>query len=250
MQSAAPTADTSLALRLGFRVLKGLPVAAAEAIVQARQQQGLFRSLADFARRTCVGRALTVRLSEADVFASLQRDRRSAMWEALSQARTAEHLPLLATLPPDDEPPVDLPTLSPQEEVFADYRTAGLSLKAHPLSFHRHLLDQMNVVPAAKLRALQNRRRVCVAGLVLLRQRPSTAKGITFVTLEDETGTTNLLVHQATWERYYQVARRSSAWLAHGRIETKDSVIHVIVERLDDLSSVLGHIRVASRDFR
>ena len=131
--------------------------------------------------------------------------------------------------------------------MFADYRTAGLSLKAHPLSFHRQQLNQLNVVPAEKLRALQNRRRVCVAGLVLLRQRPSTAKGITFVTLEDETGTSNLLVHQATWERYYQIARRSAAWLAHGRIETKDSVIHVIVERLEDLSSVLGQLRRSPR---
>jgi error-prone DNA polymerase len=246
----APASDMPLALRLGLRLLKGLSLSTAEALVRTRQQQGPFRSLADFAHRTRVGRALVVRLSEADVFASLHRDRRSAMWEALSQARTAEHLPLLATLPPEDEPPVALPTLSPQEEVLADYQAAGLSLKAHPLSFHRHLLNQMNVVPAAKLRALQNRRRVCVAGLVLLRQRPSTAKGITFVTLEDETGTINLLVHQATWERHYQVARRSPAWLAHGRIETKDSVIHVVVERLEDLSSVFGQIRIPSRDFR
>ncbi len=246
----SPAADAPRALRLGFRLLAGLPRTAAESIGQARHQQGPFRSLADFARRTRLGRALVVRLSEADVFASLSRDRRSALWEALSQARTVEHLPLLADLPPEDEPPVVLPTLSPQEEVFADYRTAGLSLKAHPLSFHRPQLNQLNVVPAEKLRALQNHRRVCVAGLVLLRQRPSTAKGITFVTLEDETGTSNLLVHQATWERYYQIARRSAAWLAHGRIETKDSVIHVIVERLEDLSGVLGQLQISARDFR
>jgi error-prone DNA polymerase len=250
--SASSAADTSLALRLGFRLLTGLPRTTVESIVQTRRQQGPFRSLADFAHRTRLGRALVVRLSEADVFASLSRDRRSALWEALSQARTAEHLPLLAALPLEEEPPVALPQLSPAEEVFADYRTAGLSLKAHPLSFHRPLLNQLNVVPAEKLRSLRNRRRVCVAGLVLLRQRPSTAKGITFVTLEDETGTSNLLVHQATWERYYQIARRSAAWLAHGRIETKDTVIHVIVERLEDLSQVLGQLqpKIASRDFR
>jgi error-prone DNA polymerase len=248
--SASPAADTPLVLRLGFRLLTGLPHTAAESIVHSRHQQGPFRSLTDFSRRTRLGRALMVRLSEADVFASLSRDRRSALWEALSQPRTVEHLPLLAALPPEDEPPVDLPTLSPEEEVFADYRTAGLSLKAHPLSFHRQLLNQLNVVPAEKLRSLRNHRRVCVAGLVLLRQRPSTAQGITFVTLEDETGTSNLLVHQSTWERHYQIARRSAAWLAHGRIETKDSVIHVIVERLEDLSHVLGHLQITSRDFR
>ena len=128
--NSAPRPAAALALRLGFRLLKGLPGAAAAAIVAARQQQGPFVSLADFARRTGLGRALIVRLSEADVFASLQRDRRRALWEALSQTRTAEHLPLFAALPPDDEPPAALPTLSPQEEVLADYRTAGLSLKA------------------------------------------------------------------------------------------------------------------------
>ncbi|MHB8862520.1 MAG: error-prone DNA polymerase [Pirellulaceae bacterium] len=248
--STAPTAAPPLALRLGFRLLTGLPRTTAESIVHARHQQGLFQSLADFSRRTQLGRALQVRLAEADVFASLSRDRRNALWEALSQTRTAEHLPLWDALPPEEELPVVLPKLTPQEEVFADYRTAGLSLKAHPLSFHRLLLNQLNVVPAEKLRSLQNRRRVCVAGLVLLRQRPGTAKGITFVTLEDETGTSNLLVHPSTWERYYQVARRSAAWLAHGRLETKDSVVHVIVERLEDLSGVLGRLQISSRDFR
>jgi error-prone DNA polymerase len=193
---------------------------------------------------------MVMKLAEADAFQSLRRDRRGALWEALAQERTADHLPLLARLEAVDEPPVELPSMSPQEDVYADYLTAGLSLKAHPLSFHREQLNRMHVVPSEKLRYLQNGRRVCVAGLVLLRQRPSTAKGITFVTLEDETGTANLLVHQSTWERYYQVARRSAAWLAHGHVECKDSVIHVIVQRLEDLSSVLGNVRIRSRDFR
>jgi error-prone DNA polymerase len=91
---------------------------------------------------------------------------------------------------------------------------------------------------------------VRVAGLVLLRQRPSTARGITFVTLEDETGAANLIVHPRTWEEYYPIARRSPAWLATGRLECKDSVIHVIVSRIEDLSSRLGALRLESRDFR
>jgi error-prone DNA polymerase len=191
-----------------------------------------------------------MRLSEADVFQSLSCDRRGALWEALAHPRAPEHRPLLDDLVPEEEPAPGLPPLSPQEEVLADYHTSGLSLKSHPLAFHRQQLDTLNVVPAEKLCWLQNGRRVRVAGLVLLRQRPSTAKGITFVTLEDETGTCNLLVHQRTWERFYTVARRASAWLAHGRIETKDSVIHVIVERLEDLSGILGRLHITSRDFR
>ena len=102
--SSAPRPAAALALRLGFRLLKGLPGAAAAAIVAARQQQGSFVSLADFARRTGLGRALIVRLSEADVFASLQRDRRRALWEALSQTRTAEHLRCSPPAADDDRP--------------------------------------------------------------------------------------------------------------------------------------------------
>ncbi len=243
-------AASRVALRLGFRLLKGVPQSAAMAIEKARLAQGSFRGLADFTRRTSLGRAMVVRLSEADVFRSLSRDRRSALWEALSQDKNAEHLPLLSTLQPEDEPVASLPTLSSQEEVFADYQAVGLSLRGHPISFHREALNRMNVVPAERLKHLQNKRRVRVAGLVLLRQRPSTAKGITFVTLEDETGTANLLVHQATWQRYYQVARRSAAWLAHGHVECKDSVIHVIVQRLEDLSQAVGPVQIRSRDFR
>jgi error-prone DNA polymerase len=237
------------ALRLGFRLINGLPQAAAIAIEHARATGGPFRSLADFTRRTLLGRAVVMRLSDADAFLSLNRDRRSALWEALAQDQAVEQLPLFQQLEPDDDPPADLPPLTPQEQVFADYQSAGLSLRAHPISFYREELKQLNVVTATQLKCLQNKRRVRVAGLVLLRQRPSTAKGITFVTLEDETGTMNLLVHQATWKRFYQVARRSPAWLANGHVECKDSVIHVIVNRLEDLSQVLGPVTVRSRDF-
>ena len=89
-----------------------------------------------------------------------------------------------------------------------------------------------------------------MAGLVLLRQRPGTAKGITFVTLEDETGVINLVVHQAVWDRCYEVARTSPAWIAHGRLQIKDSIIHVVVSRLEDLSQKLGDLATRSRDFR
>ncbi len=89
-----------------------------------------------------------------------------------------------------------------------------------------------------------------MAGLVLLRQRPSTAQGITFVTLEDETGTVNLVVHRGTWERFYQVARHASAMVADGRLQRKHGVVHVVAERLEDLSESLGQLDSASRDFR
>jgi error-prone DNA polymerase len=145
---------------------------------------------------------------------------------------------------------VDLPVLAPAEQVVADYRATGLSLKGHPIEFHRAELDGLGVTPAARLIDLLHGHRVAVAGIVLSRQRPSTAKNITFVTLEDETGTVNLIIRLETWERYHAVARRSQAWVARGIVERKDDVIHVFVHRLDDLSATLGGVPTKSRDFR
>ncbi|MFW6170422.1 MAG: error-prone DNA polymerase [Planctomycetota bacterium] len=230
-----------LALRLGFCLVKGIPQAAIAVIEKAREQGGAFRSLSDFTRRTSMERSLVMRLAEADVFRSLNRDRRSALWEVLDHDGQVERLPLFQSLAPDDDPSVDLPRLTEQEEVYSDYMAAGLSLRAHPMSFHRQSLDKLNVVTLARLKRLQDKRQVRIAGFVVLRQRPSTAKGITFVTLEDETGTANLLIHPTTWERYYQVARHGSAWLVEGRMERKHDVIHVVARKLEDLSIHLAN---------
>ena len=106
------------------------------------------------------------------------------------------------------------------------------------------------MAPAGDLGGISNNRHVRVAGLVLLRQRPSTAKGITFVTLEDETGVANLVIKQPIWDRYRSITHGATAWLAHGKLERKDTVIHVVVNRLEDLSSRIGQLRSQSRDFR
>lgn len=116
--------------------------------------------------------------------------------------------------------------------------------------FWRNQLNEKSVVPARQLDALQNNRYVRVAGIVTLRQRPATAKGITFVTLEDETGTINIVVRQHVWERYYNVGRRSNVWLVHGKLEKKNSVIHVVAHRLEDLSGALSEYEPRSRDFK
>jgi error-prone DNA polymerase len=237
-----------VALRLGFRLVGGLREADATAIVAARAD-GPFRSVADLARRAGLGRAALEILADADALASLGPDRRAALWQSLGQDRRPRSDTIFAGVD-DDEPPVDLPALAPVEQVFADYRATGMSLKGHPIEFCRVELDQMQVTPAGRLVDLPHGRRVAVAGIVLVRQRPSTAKGITFVTLEDETGTANLVVRQDTWERYYAVARRSPAWIARGVVERKEAVVHVLVQRLDDLSAALGGVQTKSRDFR
>jgi error-prone DNA polymerase len=273
-------------LRLGLRMLNGLGEAVGRTIERARID-GPFVSIDDFARRTGLGQAVIKRLAEADAFRSLGAGRRQALWQALGQEKKRRTMPLFETLPlplgegrgegacnserhkliverstagqassgTPSESPAILPAMQLYEEVVADYRTAGLSLRAHPISFYRDQLEGLGITPAHKLAELPNDAPVRVAGLVLLRQRPGTAKGITFVTLEDETGTINLVVHQHMWDRFYRVARRAPAWIAHGHIQTTDKtsttpIIHVVVTRLEALAEQLRQLDVKSRDFR
>ena len=237
------------ALRLGLRFVSGLSEISARVIERARED-GPFVGWDDFMRRTRLSRAVVSRLAAADAFASLALDRRSALWQALAEEKKPRVLPLFETLAPDDEPPVPLPRLEIQEEVLADYRTNGLSLKAHPMQFVREKLDGLGIVPARGLAVHPRNRHVRVAGIVLVRQRPSTAKGITFVTLEDETGTSNLIVRQDVWQKFYRVARTAAAFLAEGRLQRADGVIHVLVTKLEDLSESLRGLESQSRDFR
>jgi error-prone DNA polymerase len=235
-------------VRLGLRMVRGLSEDAGQAIVAARSAP--YRSVAELAARAGVGRGVIQKLAEADAFGSLALDRRTALWQALDQTSRSEDLPLLAGLDAEDEAPPALRQLTPQEEVFADYHSAGLTLRAHPVSFFRAQLDALKVTPAEGLYEWPHGRNVKVAGLVLMRQRPGTAKGITFVTLEDETGIANLIVHAGTWQRYELAARRATALIASGRLERKDRVVHVIVSRLEDMRTRLADIRHHSRDFR
>lgn len=238
--------EEEVALRLGLRLISGLSEVHARVIEESRRGEP-FQNLEDFRRRTRLPPAVVARLAKADAFASLQLGRRQALWNALAPK---ENLPLLADLDVPDEKDLQLPELLPEEEVVADYRTMKLSLRAHPFSFLREKLDVMKVVPASALLEYPERRPLKVAGLVLLRQQPSTAKGIRFVTLEDETGTINLVVRPDIWERYHRPANRATAFLVHGQVERKNEIIHVLTHRIEDLTPLLGGVRVPSRDFR
>jgi error-prone DNA polymerase len=235
--------DGKLAVRLGWRTVRGLSTSAAEAVVGARRL-GPFTSYGDFALRTRLTSAVLSRLAAADAFRSLGLSRRPAYWMSLGMSTPQ---PLLADLP--DELPPPLPGLSPAEEVIHDYRCQGLSLRGHPLAPLRNLLEEQHVVTAAALQELKAERRYRVAGLVLVRQRPSTAKGITFMTLEDETGTANLIVRLPVWERYRRVGREARAVIATGLLQKQDGVIHLIVDRLQDLTNELPELGHVSRDF-
>jgi error-prone DNA polymerase len=139
--------------------------------------------------------------------------------------------------------------MSPQQEVFADYKAAGLSLKDHPIKFFREQLDRLRVVPANGLPAIENGQYIRVAGIVLVRQRPGTAKGITFVTIEDETGPINLIIRMEVWNKFYKIARTASGYVAHGKLQNFKGVIHVLVSKLENLPKALASIDAKSRDF-
>jgi error-prone DNA polymerase len=233
------------ALRLGFRLISGLRRATVEQIVAARQS-GPFVSQADFVRRTGIGRSDLSLLAKSGAFQSLKTSRRTALWDAMPAQESA---PLFESVN-DDEPAVTLPQMTSVQEVVADYQTAGLSLLAHPLSFLRDELNPCGVIRIAELAHVEPERRYRVAGLVLLRQRPSTAKGITFMTIEDETGTANLIVHVNTWERFRPVARGASALIVRGTLQRQHGVTHLLVDQMLDLTAKVGQVANRSRDFR
>jgi error-prone DNA polymerase len=239
------TAANAPALRLGFRLIRGLAQALAATIPEIRAA-ARFQSVSDFTRRTRLGRSILARLAAADAFGSLGVDRRSALWHVLA---AGADLPLFAWLEEDKEPPVLLPDLSLGEQVVADYDATGLSLKAHPMSLIRRELSTLGVSPASKLIGMQDKAAVRVAGLVLVRQRPATAKGTLFVTIEDETGTANLVVWPRVAQRFRRAVNGAVALLVQGRIERAQSVIHVCPTKIEDLSEALRGIASKSRDF-
>ena len=252
--SAAPANARTKArfcdIRLGLHMIRGLPQEIGQLVVDCRRS-GAYVDVADFTRRTRLGQAMITRLADAGALASLSGDRRAAYWQALAQDQHGTAMPLLesAGADVDDALPTALVPMQPIEEVYADYQTIGLSLRAHPISFVREQLNRMRVTPAAQLKQERDQKFIRVAGLVLLRQRPGTAKGITFVTLEDETGSMNLVLRPDVWDRHYTLARTSNAWLVSGVLENREGVIHVVVGSLSDLSKQVEGLTLKSRDF-
>jgi error-prone DNA polymerase len=233
-------------LRLGLRQIRGLARALADRIPAARQKYGPFTSIAHFRRATALPRHAIERLAQADAFASLGLSRRQALWMAL--ALKDDDAPLFDHLDTESAE-VPLPYMPEGQQVMADYATTSLSLKRHPLSLVRDQLAKDRITPAAELKDLKPGRWVKVAGLVLIRQRPGTASGIVFVTLEDETGVANLIVRPEIYDRHRPAARHAMLLQADGYLERQGQVIHVMAKRLFDRSDLLAGHRFKSRDF-
>jgi len=241
------------AVRLGFRMVKGLHAAHAKKIVECRQRCGpfrrggfAFRSIDHFHEAAGLPIGAVTILAEADAFASLSKSRRPALWDALA---LPEDRPPLPTAKEDDLRVSELPAMTAGEEILADYGAVGLSLKGHPVGIVRAELARRKIVPAAEVWNRPPGRWVSVAGVVLIRQRPGTASGIVFVTMEDETGVVNLIIRPHVYERYRAAARHAALLQADGYIERQGRVQHVMTARLQDLSDVLRGFVHPSRDF-
>ncbi|MDP3675938.1 MAG: error-prone DNA polymerase [Novosphingobium sp.] len=234
--------DEGWSLRLGLRQIDGFPEAVAAQLVGEREEHGAYADVAALRDRARLSRAHIERLAAADAFTSLALPRRQALWDARSLIG-GEGLPLFAHAEARDEgietARTPLPRMPLSEEVVADYQTQRLSLKAHPLAFLRASLADRGFVRACDLRARKFRSMVQVAGVVLIRQRPGSAKGVCFITLEDETGVINLVVWPDLKDRQRKVVMGSRLMEVRGRVEYDDEVIHVIAAHMTDATPAL-----------
>jgi error-prone DNA polymerase len=237
-----PAGQGRLAVRLGFRMVRGLANAAGAGIVSAREDVP-YGSVEDLWRRAGVPVAALRQLAAADAFAGIGLKRREAAWAI--RALRDEALPLFTAAGSEremEEPEVLLRPMAAGGEVVQDYTMTGLSLRSHPVAFLRQDLRRQGIIPCGDLARMRDGRRVTVSGLVLVRQRPGSANGVLFVTLEDETGTANVIVWKKLFEARRLVVLGASLLCVRGRVQVEGEVIHVIADDLIDHSDLLRSV--------
>jgi error-prone DNA polymerase len=244
--------DGRFAVRLGLRLVKGLGNAEAACLISCREDRP-FGSVDDFWRRAGIPAAALVELAEADAFRpALGLARREALWAI--KALRDEPLPLFAAaarreaevLPEQVEPAIALRPMTAGKEVVEDYGRVGLTLRQHPVSFLRQDLARRRIMTCTEAVASRDRSWVHVAGLVLVRQRPGSAKGVMFITLEDETAVANLVIWAKVFEKFRRVVLGSGMIGVKGRVQREGDVVHIVAHELLDLSGELAS--VGSRD--
>jgi len=255
------TAEGLDALRLGLRQIKGFREDFADQLITARKMGNgrPFFDIDDFARRSNLPKSVLEQLADADAFQSINLSRRQALWS--TQRVNSNQAPLFIESGEGIvEQKVHLPSMGLGEEVSHDYRTIHLSLKDHPLSLLRNLMTSMRAIPAKKLSKIENGGVVSVSGLVISRQRPGTASGVIFTTLEDETGSANVIIWPSVFEKYRKETLVSKLLLVRGELQREGLVIHIIARHLIDMTSKLYELatpyknntqkpRYPSRDF-
>ena len=232
----------SFAVRMGLRYIKGLAAAKGDRILASRRER-TFTSVEDVVTRASLDERARTKLAEAGAFAALEDGRREALWQARG---TQEPVPMEMT---DADQDVTFPELSELETVAWDYETTGHSTRGHPLGAMRERLAALGLPDARGVNALPHGRRVRYAGLVIVRQRPSTAKGVVFMTMEDETGFVNVVLWKDVFERYALLAKTSSFLGVTGKIQKESNVVHVVAEALWEPDSLRAPAGTRSRDF-
>jgi error-prone DNA polymerase len=232
------------AVRLGLAMVKGLSAAGAQALVAARSHAG-FSSVQELAARASLNQRDLRALAAADALSSLGVHRREAYW-AVAGVEGRPHL--LRHAPVNEQQP-ELASPSEGEGIVADYGSVGLTLGRHPLALLRERLSRMKCATARELHALAHGRRARTAGIVIGRQRPGTASGVVFVTLEDETGCVNVVVWNSLVESQRRELLGSRLMAVDGVIEREGDVVHLVAARLADHSALLGRLQATSRDF-
>ena len=243
--AANDTADHQPALRLGMRMVKGLNQQAAERIVAARATAA-FASVQDLTLRADLERRDLEALADAGAMRDLSGNRHLTFWQV---AGTEQELPLAPVPRAAEGTPLLVPPTEGQN-IVADYRSHGLTLGRHPLALLRESLAAGHVLTAAQLHELPHGRVVRVAGIVTARQRPQSAGGVMFVTIEDETGFVNLIVWERVWSRARRIANNARLLEVHGLLQKEREVVHVVARNLVDRTPLLGNVVTQSRDFR
>jgi error-prone DNA polymerase len=246
--SAAPWKP---AVRLGLELVAGLPEATGERIAAARRDAP-FADAQDLARRAQLARGEINALAKADALATLTGHRRHALWATLGvDADAPRHAPLAAATAA--EPQVDLLPPTEGQDIVADYHHTALTLRRHPLALLRDRFNAKGYLSAEQIGRARDQQRVRTTGIVTCRQRPGTASGVTFITIEDETGTVNVVVWNTTGEKYRRAMLGSTLLTVYGHVERVTTgvtpIVHLIASRLEDHSPLLGQLTVASRDF-
>jgi error-prone DNA polymerase len=232
------------AVRLGLSLLKGMKDGAAERIEAARAVRQ-FASVSDLAKRAQLDRKDLQVLAAANSLSSLAGNRREALWASVAAVPDRD---ILADARMDDETPV-LGAPTEGEDIVADYNSMSLTLGRHPLSLLRPALLEQRLVPAATLMTYRNGRLARGCGLVTVRQRPGTAKGVMFVTIEDETGNVNIIIWPSIQERFRQETLGASLLAVYGAWQCEGDVRHLVAQCLVDLSHLLGGLTAVSRNF-
>jgi error-prone DNA polymerase len=244
-------------LRLGFRQVKGLREDDIKILDIGRSRGNERFTNINQLRDIGLPEAALLKLADADAFRSIGLDRRQALWEVSTNDRPVALFKGQSSPDAKDEY-VSLPLMTLPEHVVRDYASLSLSVKAHPVSFLREKLKQLHIVSTCDLSGLKNGDQVRVAGLVLVRQRPGTAKGVCFITIEDEMGTANLVVFENTIDKYRREILQSKLMMVEGKLQVEGEVIHVVVEKCFDLTKLLRRLTVgnvenslpAGRNFR